>query len=85
MFDHGGVYRDRIARASLTSCTTDAMDTSAATEINPNRTTAVPVDRSWLLGAWGVPITTAGFGALAIPVALVIGLVAAGPHLGARG
>ncbi|GAB1516926.1 hypothetical protein [Actinophytocola sp. KF-1] len=53
----------------------------------------VHVDHSWLLAAWGVPmavavvitVVTAGFGVIAIPVALVIGLVATGLHLGARG
>lgn len=51
-----------------------------------------PVDHSWVLTAWVLPlvvavavtVVTAGFGALTIPVAVIVGLVATALHLGYR-
>lgn len=61
---------------------------------NPNDSSAGrTVDHSWLLVAWGLPlliglgitVVTAGFGAMAIVVALMIGTVSTVLHLGGRG
>lgn len=52
-----------------------------------------PVDRSWLLAAWGVPlaaaaaitIMTAGFGALVFVAAVMVGIVATVLHFARTG
>lgn len=52
-----------------------------------------PPDHSWMLAAWVLPmvvailvtIATAGFGAMFIVVAIMIGLVATVLHRGGRG